>query len=243
MAAPAPPLFTFNDGSILRSGPARALLRYPVWEGNRVMDETHVDTLDLATPDPKQLQGPYSIVEYPNTETGVSERRVIDGQHRRAVLERYFARNPTAPEFQILVRLYRVDSYDDIKPLFCKINLAKPMVYKGSSTEQLHAIVTALRKAFVSDRGHLIRPNTHRPYLNQEQLEYALKLYRIHERTDITPAAIVAHAEHMNGWFAEDHGRIQCASAPTRAMLDRATEIGFFLGLDSRCSWLISLKA
>lgn len=157
---------------------------------------------------------------------------MIDGQHRRAVLDRHFARNPMASDFQILVRLYRVPTYDDIKPLFCQINLAKPMVYASSSTEQLHTIVMALRKAFVSDRGHLIRPNTHRLYLNQEQLEAALKLYRIHERTDITPAAVVSYAEQMNAWYAEDHGRIQ--GGPTRATLERAAERGFFLGLDPR---------
>ncbi|NDE16714.1 hypothetical protein EBZ80_17455 [bacterium] len=63
MAAPAPPpLFTFTDGNVLRVGPARALLRYPVWEGNRVMDDEHVATLEAATTDPTQLQGPFSIV-------------------------------------------------------------------------------------------------------------------------------------------------------------------------------------
>jgi hypothetical protein len=205
------------------------------------MDEEHVAALEATTTDPTLLQGPFSIAEYPNPETGALERRIIDGQHRRAVLERHFARNPTAPDFTVLVRIYKVDSYDEIRPLFCQINYAKPMVYKGSSTEHLHVIVTALRKAFVSDRGFMIRPGTHRPYLNQEALETALKLYRIHERTDITPAAVVAHAEQMNAWLAEDHRRIQ--GAPTRATLDRATEMGFFLGLDPRCAWLIPLRA
>ena len=120
------------------------------------------------------------------------------------------------------------------------------MVYKGSSVEHLHAIVTAFRRTFVSTgrtRGapsvHLIRLNCNRPALSIEILETALKLYGLHERTDLTPAAIVAHAQKMNDWFAEDCTRI---TAPiTHTMLERAMEYNFFLGLDPKCAWLIGL--
>lgn len=237
-------IFTYTDGSALYAGSARRFVTYSVWEGNRVMDDAHVAALEAAIKNPQELQGPFSIVAYPD-ETSQTNRRIIDGQHRRAVLERYFNRNPDAPDFKVLARVYTLPSYEAILPLFQQINHAKPMVYKGSSTEQLHLIVAALRKAFVGEtKGGtvvpLIRPNANRPFLNTEHLEAALKLNKIHERTDLTPTQIVAHAEAMNAFYAEDHGRIQ--GLPTAATVERAVLYGFYLGLDPRCSWLLPLR-
>jgi hypothetical protein len=244
---PTTKLFEFTDGSILYSISARCLANFPTWEGNRVLDEAHVTALQAAITDPTHLQGPFTVIEYPSETTpSRSEHRILDGQHRAAVLKRHFTDHPDAPDFALLVRRYSTTvapTHDAAITLFKQINNAKPMVYRGSETERLNAIAAAFQKAFVGARKSgealfLVRPTCNRPFLSIETLTAALRAYRIHERTDLTPADIVAHAESMNSFFAED----PVARLPvtvTRTMMDRAEEYGFFLGLDPKCSWLL----
>jgi hypothetical protein len=101
-----------------------------------------------------------------------------------------------------------------------------------------------LKRHFIGERGKtvvaLIRSGCNRPFLNTEHLETALKLYSIHENTDIHINDIVKHAEEMNGFYSEDISRIPARF--TQATLDKAIEYGFYLGLDPKCSWLLSLR-
>ncbi len=251
-AAPAPSslLFTFADGSTLHQISARRLIAIPVWEGNRVLDEAHVDDLARSIRDPRDIQGPFSVVEYPDEE-GRSQRKIIDGQHRREVLSRYFATTAatatdTTADFLILARLYKIADHAAAITIFQAINHAKPMVYKGSPTERLHEFSEALRRHCVYDRGRagivgLIRPcATVRPFLSQEHLEEALKRYRIHERADLTPQAVIDHAMGMNEFYAADPTAIP--GRFSQASLTKAAELGFYLGLDPTCAWLAGLR-
>ena len=238
-------LFTFADKSKLYSVSARWITSLAVWEGNRVLDPDHVTALQTSITDPTRIQGPFSVVEYTD-EMATSQRRIIDGQHRQAVLTAYFTANPTVEDFPVLARRYTdVADHTAAVQIFQQINHAKPMVYKGSSTEHLHAIVAALRHAFFADRPRgpplqMIRHGCNRPALSVEHLDTAIKLYRIHERTDLTPADIVAHAQKMNNWFAADHAHIPVTVSHT--LMERATEYRFFLGLDPKCGWLMELR-
>jgi len=240
-----PFIFTYSDGSKLYKIPAKSFVsKFPVWEANRTIDEAHVASLEASIKTPTDLQGPFSVISYTDEEKRI-QNRVIDGQHRQEVLRRYFERNPSADDFEVLVRRYPDTNHDVAIGLFQKINHAKPMVYKGSSTERLHEFVAALKRNFISERVSgslvaLIRPSTNRPFLSTEILEEALKLYKVHERTDLTAEQVVAHAESMNAFYSEDYNRVTARF--TKATLDRATEYGFFLGLDPKCSWLQGLR-
>jgi hypothetical protein len=240
-----PPKFTFSDGSYLLVMSARWFVDQTVWEANRTLDPEHATDLEHTIKDPTTIQGPFTMVAYPNDE-GIQQLRIIDGQHRQEVLRRYFAANPTTADFQILVRRYQIANYDEASTIFAQINHAKPIQYRGSDTERLHAIVTALKRAFLCERSNgkfvaMIRPGCNRPALSTEYLETAIKLYGIHQRTDIFPEDIVAHATAYNGWVAsEPLTRIQ--NRVTQSILDRAIEDGFFLGLDPKCPWLMDLR-
>jgi hypothetical protein len=72
-------------------------------------------------------------------------------------------------------------------------------------------------------------------------LETALKTYGIHERTDLTLPQIVTHAEKMNGFYAVDP-RARVPARVTENIWNRATEAGFYLGLDPHCTWLAELR-
>lgn len=238
-------LFSYADGSHLYKLSAKGFVaKFPVWEANRTLDEAHVSDLEAAIKSPTEIQGPFSVITY-HDEENKQQNRVIDGQHRQEVLRRYFDRNPGATDVEILVRRYQIKDHAAAIAIFQQINHAKPMVYKGSATERLHEFVSALRKHFVGDKANgsivaLIRPSCNRPFLSTEVLEQALKTYGIHERTDLTSAALVSHAESMNAFYAEDMKRINARF--TKTTLDRAIEYGFFLGLDPKCSWLLGLR-
>ena len=240
-------LFTYTDGSSLWQVSARWLANIPVWEGNRVMDEAHLASLITDITDPQQIQGPFSVVEY-TAEDGSRQRKIVDGQHRQAVLSHYFEKVTAAEEdtdFQVLVRRYTVTDHAAVVTIFQQINHAKPMEYRGSPTERLHDIVRAMSREFIGERAKgglvaLIRAGCNRPALSTEYLENALKVYRIHERADLTPAAVVEHAHKMNGLYAEDTARIPVTSV-TISIKNKADEYGFYLGLDSKCAWLAGL--
>ena len=236
-------IFTYTDGSSLYTVSAKWLATLDVWEGNRVLDESHVDALARSITKPQDIQGPFSVVEYPDDD-GKPQRKVIDGQHRQAVLKRVFEAAIPIADFVVLARRYQISDHAAAIRIFQQINNAKPMEYKGSSTEHLHEFVEATRRHFISDRSkgdpRLIRPSTTRPFLSISDLEAAIKRYAIHERAELTPKQFVEHAEGMNEFYAEDLARIPRGF--TAASLNKAAELGFYLGLDPKCTWLLGLK-
>jgi hypothetical protein len=234
-------LFTYTDGSTLWSVSARWLIDIPVWEGNRVMDNKHLADLTAAITDPRQIQGLFSIVEYV-AEDGTRQRKIVDGQHRQAVLA---ASISDSSDWPVLVRRYTVTDHTAVVTIFQQINHAKPMEYRGSPTERLHDIVRAMTREFIGEKAKgglvaLIRNGCNRPALNIEHLEKAIKSYRLQERTDLTPHDIIEHARKMNGLYAEDPARIPMAPVSV-SIMDKAIEYGFYLGLDPKCSWLAGL--
>ena len=233
------PLFIYTDGSELHALSAKIIAtRIDVWEANRVRDEAHVLALEESIKNPEDIQGPFSVAQYLDESGAVF--RIIDGQHRQEVLRRYFEKNPEAEDFKVLTRRYYVENRDNIVDIFQRINHAKPMVYKGSSTEKLHEMVIALQKAFLVEgpKGlvQLIRPNCNRPALSVELLEEGLKRYEVHEK-NLTPAELVAHAVKMNEYYREDPNRLPGIKV-TANILAKALDLGFYLGLDSKCAWL-----
>jgi hypothetical protein len=236
-------IFTYTDGSALYTVSAKWLATLDVWEGNRVLDEAHVEDLTRSIKSPQDIQGPFSVVEYPDDD-GRPQRKIIDGQHRQTVLKRAFETATPPADFTVLARRYQIADHAAAIRIFQQINHAKPMEYKGSPTERLHEFVEATRKHFISDRGksdpRLIRPSTTRPFLSISDLEAAIKRYAIHERAELTPKQFVEHAEGMNEFYAEDLTRIP--SGFTAASLNKAAELGFYLGLDPKCTWLLGLK-
>jgi len=239
------PIFTYADGSQLYKISARAFItKFLVWEANRTMDEAHVSNLETAIKSPTEIQGLFSVITYQDEENK-AQNRVIDGQHRQEVLRRYFDRNQGAADFEVLVRRYQIKDHAAAVSIFQQINHAKPMIYKGSATERLHEFVSALKKHFIGERGNgvvaYIRPSCNRPCLATETLEQALKTYGLHDHTSLTPDKLIAHAESMNAFYAEDLTRI--SGRFTRTMMDRAVEYGFYLGMDPKCSWLLPLRS
>jgi len=245
MTSSNPPLFVYADGSQLFKFSAKAFVgKFIVWEANRTMDETHVSSLESSIKNPTVIQGPFSVISYHDEENN-QQHRIIDGQHRQAVLRRYFERNQSANDFDVLVRRYQIKDVTAAVTIFQQINHAKPMVYKGSATERLHEFVSSLKRHFVGEKANgsmvaLIRPSCNRPFLSSETLEESLKTYGIHERTDITVDQLIAHAESMNAFYAEDVQRVN--GRFTKSIMDRAMEYGFYLGLDPKCSWLLGMR-
>ncbi len=244
MSVPSQILFTFHDGSKMYSVSARWLSSIEVWEGNRVLDPDHVTAIRTTTAKAEDIQGPFAVVEYKEDGTEKPIRRLIDGQHRQTVLREHFVTEPAA-DFPVLVRRYWIADHDAAVRLFEQINRVKSIEYKTSPVARLHAFVDALRKEFVSEAKKatsvvLIRNGCNRPYLSIENLSAAIKHYKLHERADITSADMLERAHKMNSQYAADPTRIP--GRFTHSMLERATELGFYLGLDPSCTWLAGLS-
>lgn len=237
-------LFRYTDGSILRTASAQRLTEFPVWEANRVLDTEHVTALEAVIEHPDHIQGPFTVIRYKNDTTNTEEWRIIDGQHRQEVIRRHFRKNPSTPDFTVLCRVYSTTDHAGAVKIFQAINNAKPMVYRGSPEERLHDILVALKQFFVSNRSStkvipLIRPGANRPFLNETHLIEAIKAYGLHTRHDLSPQTVVDHAEAKNAEWCVSPALSNATY--TQNMLDRATEYGFFLGLDPKCSWLAGL--
>lgn len=244
-------LFTYTDGSTLHSISARELSGFPVWEGNRVRDDAHVTSLCATITNPREVQGPFTVIAIPSPPSDSTTPyvyKILDGQHRAAVIEHYFNTTPDADDFPVLVRRYgaaAIPSHDIAIQKFREINNAKPMIYTGSSTERLHQIVSALQSAFIGNRKSsgpvfMIRAACNRPFLSIEALTSALVKYRIHEQDDISSIKVVEHARKMNSLYAENP-TAHISVSITAITLDRAIEYNFFLGLDPKCPWLLPL--
>jgi hypothetical protein len=239
------PLFRYTDCSVLRTASALHLAtKVPVWEANRVLDSDHVTALESAIKSIDHIQGPFTIIKYKNDATNTEEWRIIDGQHRQEVLRRYFERYPATPDFQVLCRLYNTTDHASAIKIFQAINNVKPIVYRGSPEERLHDILIGLKQFFVTNRGGskvvpLIRPGANRPFLNETHLIEAIKAHRLHTRMEIIPQAVIDHAATKNGEWCTTPALSNAVY--TQNILDRATEYGFFLGLDPKCSWLTGL--
>jgi hypothetical protein len=239
-------LFKYNDGSLLSPVSARFLITIPVWEANRVLDTDHVRALEAAIEKVEHVQGPFTVIKYRNEETNTEEWRIIDGQHRQEVIRRHFDRNSgvAVADFQVLCRRYNTTDHVAAIKIFQAINNAKPMIYTGSPEQRLQEMVKALQGFFISERGGsqlmiMIRPSCNRPCLSVEHLITALKKHGIHERSDLTPDMVIAHAETMNAKWAT--GPEVCSVKITTTIWGRAQEYGFYLGLDPKCSWLAGL--
>lgn len=239
-------MFRFTDGSALYSTTAKWLVAQPVWEANRVMDVNHVRDLQTSITDIRSIQGPFAVVTLTDELSGQTTNRIVDGQHRQEVIRQFFAANPEQADFSVLCRRYCITSHEQAITIFQQINHAKPMLYKGSPTERLHEIVTALRREFVLEKNGggamtaMIRPNCNRPFLDTEYLESALKTYGIPDRLDISVQDVIVCARNANVWYSEDHARL--TGRFTQATFDRAKDYQFFLGLDPRCPWLMKLN-
>ena len=113
---------------------ALALIRIPIWKGNRIIDLEHVKNIKESI-DYKAylLDSGYKTIQYDEIDESnkpVKKTYLIDGQHRISVVSDYFEHVQDTKDFLVTVTEIRVESEADAIEYFNKINNVKPIQFK-----------------------------------------------------------------------------------------------------------------
>jgi hypothetical protein len=228
-------LHTYSDGSILRVMDASALIHIPIWKGNRHIDLDHVKNIKESTK-AYLLDSGYKIIQY--EEDGIKNSYLIDGQHRRFVVNDYFKTKTIEDEyfenpikdFKVTVTEMTVDSEADAIDYFNRINNVKPIQYEEDPNLIINKYILGIDKAFPG----MIK--TKRPYLSSDKLRDALK-------TKINSLKKLSVDDFVNECKIQNTKMIQHIKTVHRKkdenIIKRMIELDFALGWDLK--WIDSI--
>ena len=171
-------LHTYSDSSKLYRMSVLALLRIPIWKGNRIIDLEHVKNIKESV-DYKAyfLDSGYKTVQYDEMDENnkpVKKTYLIDGQHRISVVIDYFENIQDAKDFSVTVTEIRVDSEADAIEYFNKINNVKPIQFKEDPNLIINKYLQRLIGSYPV-KSKLFRTGaTKRPYLSVDKFREAL---------------------------------------------------------------------
>jgi hypothetical protein len=236
-------LHTLHDGSIVRLMSAKELIHIPVWQGNRILDTAHVESIQRAIgSDIKRLDFGYRIVSYMDNDATGRPLRVyalIDGQHRAAVLRGIMESELCIPDFQVVVLEKAVNCEYDIIAYFNALNNAKPILWTDT-TLIVNKYIAELELAFNKPKNTLIRKGaTCRPYLSCEKLRTELSTCK---ELNADESAIKAFVERVKAWNASAVKSAYASAAfvneKTYAMLKKCADAGCMLAYDPKLPWI-----
>lgn len=176
-------VFTYADGSCLRVSTAQDFLKIPVWKGNRHIDLERVRLLTKEVKDNIQwLDSGYHVILQEEDVDGktLHQRYIINGQHRRAVIEEYFATGLCLKNFPLTYTEMVVRSESEAIAYFNRINNMKPFHVDEDSKCVANRFIGTLEKEFCgkTKKDQFIRSYaTKRPYLSTIHLRDELEKY------------------------------------------------------------------
>lgn len=236
-------IHALHDGSKVCRMSAKSLTEIAVWNGNRIIDDTHVSRIKLSIDgDIRKLDHTYRIVVCPVTDAAGVVKPIpylIDGQHRHAVLHEYFKTHLCEEDFPILVIIKHVRSETEIIEYFNTVNAVKPLHWKTDPHLIVNQYIAALEAEFNTRKGKpLIRPGrTHRPYLSVDDLR--IHLTRIAERPGLSTdrGMITAFVRQVRRWNDEEVRAIRsmaAVGASENPLKVKCAEHNFLLGFDTK---------
>jgi len=242
-------LHTLHDGSRVRLMQAKELIRIPIWNGNRIIDQNHVDKLKSSIKDIKTLDFGFRIVSLDVEDAGgrrVRELFIIDGQHRHRVLTDYFAENMFADDFPIVVIEKEVTDESEIINYFKKLNTQMAIPWKSDPSLIANQYIQALEGEFNKGKSQakkLIRAGaTKRPYLSSDKLREVL--------LDLCKRDILKDGDVVNEFVVRVVAWIKTAVAGADMaaleakkgdgdIIQRAAEMKFMLAVDLKLGWVM----
>jgi hypothetical protein len=239
-------LHTLHDGSSVRLIQAKELIRIPIWNGNRIIDQTHVDKLKLSIKDIKTLDFGFRIVSLAVEDAGgrlTRELFIIDGQHRHRVLTDYFAENMFAEDFPIVIIEKQVAGESDIITYFKKLNTQMAISWKSDPNLIANQYLQAIEGEFNKDKSQakkVIRAGaTKRPYLSSDKLrEVLLDLCKrdILKEGDAAEFVVRLVAWNKAAVAGADMAALEAKNAD---IIQRAAELKFMLAVDLKLGWVM----
>jgi hypothetical protein len=241
-----PILHTLNDGSVLRKMTARELMTYPPWQGNRILDHGHVDSLEQSlNGNVELLDSGYKLVilrEIDASDTIIENKYIIDGQHRVEVLKRAFISNPFLDDFEVCVTEKHVSGEAEAIAYFRCLNHAKPIEWKMDPKLIVNKYVEALEKSCMqTKRVSFIRTDTKFPYLSSSVLRSALEKEHARQQLSDDDVDVRKFVENVLEWNkARLLEPISTSTLPkkSRERIEKGIGIGFVLAVDPACHWI-----
>lgn len=195
--------FKFNDGSILLTYPARYLLALETWNGNRLRDDNHISRINNSLDSVKDLdKSPYTIAIINVDEQ--QRKYIIDGQHRIAVLKRYFE-TLDVPDFEVLIIEKQFNDEYEIIEYFKILNQTKSILWREDPIMIANQYVELICREFNKDSKKLLIKvgKTNKPYLSSDRLREALIQRHVFD-WKTTPQEFVIRCREINDKYLED---------------------------------------
>ena len=238
-------LHTLHDGSILRVIGAKELIKIPVWHGNRIIDNSHVERIKGSLgSNVQKLDFGYRIVSFTEIDAGgnrIHTSCVIDGQHRHRVLCDHFSAGLCEPDFPVIVLEKKVTCESEIITYFKELNNQMPILWKTDPKMMANGYIAALEKAFNTKKEILVRQkSTTRPYLSAEKMrEELIKCYDLMKESKEAIQLFVDRAIQYNIRAWENHElTILHAKKGQGEIIQKAANHKFMLAVDPRLPWI-----
>lgn len=167
-------LHKYSDGSTLVQMSIHDILSTPVWKGNRIMDIQHVqkikDSLNQNSKTIKNLDSGYHIIKYLETDAAgnqIEQAYLLDGQHRRSVVESEIM---LCEDFPVTCIITHVESEIDAIRKFNEINCSKPIYFEEDISMIINRFLESLLIIFGGKKNMIRSSSTSRPYCSVEEI-------------------------------------------------------------------------
>ena len=228
-------LHTFSDKSILKRISAKTIVGIPVWKGNRHIDNNHANQIknDIGDDIQKLDKTVFHIVIY--NEDNKQQKYLVDGQHRKSVIQSYFEENFCIPDFDVLIIEKIVEDESEAIQYFNTINNVNHIVNK---------YIKVLEDKFNKDKKNLlIKPldkTTKRPFLSSTLLRKILEEHgSLLKHSKEFMKNFVTKVETWNKKKIEEYtlGSVFVATKE-RSILESSLEKKFVLAFDPKLPWI-----
>jgi hypothetical protein len=223
--------FTAEDGSMFQVMMASRLAATPVWNGQRILNEQHVNRIAQAVKPTQLDKDIFRVFEFTN-EDGSKRREIYDGQHRKAVIAQAFANNPEMKDFPVMIMIKPCKDEAEAITEFKRANSNVPVQYKTDPKMVANNYIQPLVEEFNRDpKKPMIKSSkTNRPYAGVEAIRDELIRRKV-ELWNVSPAEFVLRARQLNNEKLEN---LDLSLTNHR----RAKELGFALGIIEDFAWM-----
>ena len=235
-------LHIYSDGSKLFKMSASALMRIPIWKGNRIIDLDHVKNIKESIEYKAYLlDSGYKTVQYDEMDENnkpFKKTYLIDGQHRISVVADYFENVENSKDFSVTVTEIRVDSEADAIEYFNKINNVKPIQFKEDPNLIINKYIQRLLTSYPVKSKLFRNGATKRPYLSVDKFRDAL-LKRVDNLKKISIEKFIKECKITNTKIIQElEIRSLNENEKELKIILKILELDFGLAWDDKFKWL-----
>ena len=235
-------LHIYSDGSKLFKMSASALMRIPIWKGNRIIDLDHVKNIKESIEYKAYLlDSGYKTVQYDEMDENnkpFKKTYLIDGQHRISVVADYFENIQDAKDFSVTVTEIRIDSEVEAIEYFNRINNVKPIQFKEDPNLIINKYIQRLLTSYPVKSKLFRNGATKRPYLSVDKFRDAL-LKRVDNLKKISIEKFIKECKITNTKIIQElEIRSLNENEKELKIILKILELDFGLAWDDKFKWL-----